>query len=333
MSAPEVWIEDVSASSAHEVKSILYGLAIIGFLRFDAVGAALFVRTIEAAMRMPQSLRRWYLSIIAEIVASDSGIGFVIWTARRYVKTPEVMAGILTIGLLGLICDQAIRMAHRRVAAAQGHPISLRLQPKEAAAFDTGADASGILTEAQARGLTIKHIFITHTHWDHIQGFPFFTPIYVPGFEITVYGERGFGKNIESLLCGQMDRDYFPIQREDLRAKINFVFLDDEPVKIGDVTVTQFQDFGREKIYDADQELIPAQDLYVVTLSNGYSFAARGSGRISMRISSSAASRWRWLKASKPAAAGLSCWGSIARRLSRCRVTCQTAAPPGSMQG
>ncbi len=39
---------------------------------------------------------------------------------------------------------------------------------KEAAVFDTGADASGILTEAQKRGLTIKHIFITHTHGDHI---------------------------------------------------------------------------------------------------------------------------------------------------------------------
>ncbi len=83
------------------------------------------------------------------------------------------------------------------------------------------------------------HLFITHTHWDHIQGFPFFAPIYVPGCEITVYGERGFGKNIESLLCGQMDQDYFPIQREDLRAKINFVFLDDTPVKIGEVTVTR----------------------------------------------------------------------------------------------
>jgi phosphoglucomutase len=50
------------------------------------------------------------------------------------------------------------------------------------------------------------------------------------------------------------------------------------PKAFGDVTVTQFQDFGREKIYDADHELIPSQDLYVVTLSNGYSFAARGSG-------------------------------------------------------
>ncbi len=39
---------------------------------------------------------------------------------------------------------------------------------KEAAVFDTGADASGILDEAKTRGLTVKHIFITHTHGDHI---------------------------------------------------------------------------------------------------------------------------------------------------------------------
>ncbi|MBA4135995.1 MAG: phospho-sugar mutase [Opitutus sp.] len=50
------------------------------------------------------------------------------------------------------------------------------------------------------------------------------------------------------------------------------------PQKFGDVAVTRFQDFGREKFYDADGEQIPAQDLYIVTLANGYSFAARGSG-------------------------------------------------------
>ncbi|MDO8540275.1 MAG: phospho-sugar mutase [Opitutaceae bacterium] len=50
------------------------------------------------------------------------------------------------------------------------------------------------------------------------------------------------------------------------------------PKAFGDVRVVKFQDFGREKIVDPDGEPIPAQDLYVVTLSNGYSFAARGSG-------------------------------------------------------
>jgi len=50
------------------------------------------------------------------------------------------------------------------------------------------------------------------------------------------------------------------------------------PQAFGDTAVTKFQDFGREKFYDADGEQIPAQDLYLVTLANGYSFAARGSG-------------------------------------------------------
>ncbi|MFZ4764845.1 MAG: response regulator, partial [Roseimicrobium sp.] len=83
------------------------------------------------------------------------------------------------------------------------------------------------------------HLFITHTHWDHIQGFPFFTPIYIPGYEITIYGERGFGKNFETLLSGQLDRDYFPIQREDLKAKLNFVFLGEEPVRIGEALISR----------------------------------------------------------------------------------------------
>ncbi len=56
----------------------------------------------------------WTYLIIAEIVAAKSGLGFVIWQARRYLKTPEVMAGVLVIGLIGLLTDQLVRAAHRR---------------------------------------------------------------------------------------------------------------------------------------------------------------------------------------------------------------------------
>lgn len=57
----------------------------------------------------------WTYLIIAEIVAADSGIGYLIWTARRFVKTPEVIAGVVVIGLIGLITDQLLRMLHRRM--------------------------------------------------------------------------------------------------------------------------------------------------------------------------------------------------------------------------
>lgn len=56
----------------------------------------------------------WTWIIVAEIVAANSGIGHAIWSMRRFVKTPEVMAGILTVGIIGLVTDQAIRLLHRR---------------------------------------------------------------------------------------------------------------------------------------------------------------------------------------------------------------------------
>jgi NitT/TauT family transport system permease protein len=56
----------------------------------------------------------WTYLIVAEIVASNSGIGYQLWTARRYGKAPEVFAGILTIGVIGLATDQIIRALHRR---------------------------------------------------------------------------------------------------------------------------------------------------------------------------------------------------------------------------
>jgi NitT/TauT family transport system permease protein len=57
----------------------------------------------------------WTYLIIAEIVAADSGLGYVIWTARRYMQTDQVMAGVFVIGLIGLCSDQALRALHRRL--------------------------------------------------------------------------------------------------------------------------------------------------------------------------------------------------------------------------
>jgi NitT/TauT family transport system permease protein len=57
----------------------------------------------------------WTYLIIAEIVAADKGLGFVIWAARRYMNTSEVMAGVVAIGLIGLLTDQLLRLLHKRL--------------------------------------------------------------------------------------------------------------------------------------------------------------------------------------------------------------------------
>lgn len=56
----------------------------------------------------------WTYLIVAEIVASNSGIGYVIMSSKRYGKVDTILAGVLVIGIIGLATDQAIRWAHRR---------------------------------------------------------------------------------------------------------------------------------------------------------------------------------------------------------------------------
>ncbi|WP_227309778.1 ABC transporter permease [Acidisoma cellulosilyticum] len=62
----------------------------------------------------------WTYLILAEIVAADNGLGYVIWTARRYMKTDEVMAGVFVIGIIGLVTDQAMRAGHTWLFRDQG---------------------------------------------------------------------------------------------------------------------------------------------------------------------------------------------------------------------
>jgi len=109
---------------------------------------------------------------------------------------------------------------------------------EEVLVFDAGSGIRELGLELMKGGPRRIHLFVTHTHWDHIQGFPFFTPAYVPGFELVVYGAEGFGKSLEAVFRGQLDQDYFPVQMEDMNASIEFRHLTPEPVRVGDVTVT-----------------------------------------------------------------------------------------------
>ena len=54
-------------------------------------------------------------------------------------------------------------------------------------------------------------LFVTHTHWDHIQGFPFFVPAYIKGNRFLIHGAHGVGKSFEKIFRGLMDPSYFPV--------------------------------------------------------------------------------------------------------------------------
>lgn len=81
------------------------------------------------------------------------------------------------------------------------------------------------------------HLFITHSHWDHIQGLPFFEQLYNPNATITIYGPAGLGRPFEDILMLQMQKIYFPVRRSELRAKIKFAELQEENFMAGSFAV------------------------------------------------------------------------------------------------
>ena len=103
--------------------------------------------------------------------------------------------------------------------------------------FDAGSGIRDLGQELMDGTVLKLNLFVTHTHWDHIQGFPFFMPAYSPDFEITVWGAEGFGKDLESIFRGQLDRDYFPVQMEDMQSSLHFRHLTENPVTINGVKV------------------------------------------------------------------------------------------------
>ena len=77
------------------------------------------------------------------------------------------------------------------------------------------------------------HLFFSHVHWDHIQGFPFFDPAFVKGNVIHLYGGNNVSRTLEETLAGQMDHPSFPVHLTDMGAKMVFHGVSDtEPAEV-----------------------------------------------------------------------------------------------------
>jgi CheY-like chemotaxis protein/phosphoribosyl 1,2-cyclic phosphodiesterase len=98
----------------------------------------------------------------------------------------------------------------------------------------TGAHRLGQALMAAAQGPVRGHLLITHTHWDHIQGFPFFAPMFAEGSEWDLYAP---GERLEAVLSAQMQHPYFPVTLAQLAATIRYHDLVEGALPVGGVRV------------------------------------------------------------------------------------------------
>ena len=154
--------------------------------------------------------------------------------------------------------------------------------------FDCGSgikQLSDSLAAAKVQRLSAR-IFISHTHWDHINTIPFFGPLYVRGNQIEVFGPYQGDLTIERAIAAQMESVYFPVTIREFGARLIFRDLREETLDFGPVRIEtmllkhpgyclgyKLTCFGRSVCYITDNELYlktdPRYDLaYVERLAN-----------------------------------------------------------------
>jgi anti-anti-sigma factor len=83
------------------------------------------------------------------------------------------------------------------------------------------------------------HMFFTHTHWDHIQGFPFFRPFHVPGNSFDIYHVH---EHVPAALTRQMEATFFPLQFEQIEATLKFhILAAGEQVRVADAVISSIE--------------------------------------------------------------------------------------------
>jgi phosphoribosyl 1,2-cyclic phosphodiesterase len=132
--------------------------------------------------------------------------------------------------------------------------------------FDLGTGVREL--GAATRGATSAHVFISHYHYDHLQGLPFFGPVFHPASRFSIRGPTRGGRTVKEVLSQQMQPPYFPVTVDVFRAQVEYVpFEAGDRARLGEVQVSAIEanhpggnliyrvDFrGRSVVYATDTE-------------------------------------------------------------------------------
>jgi phosphoribosyl 1,2-cyclic phosphodiesterase len=143
----------------------------------------------------------------------------------------------------------------------------------------SGARIMGIAYASQNPPPLRYHVLFSHFHWDHVFGFPFFSPAYNPKVTLDFYSPDS---NMESYLCGIMKVPFFPIRMENMMSQKNFR-VPENPFSVGPVIITykkmnhpggsysyMMKHNGKKFIYATDVEL--TSDDFIVNEENSFFF-------------------------------------------------------------
>jgi len=119
--------------------------------------------------------------------------------------------------------------------------IEIRTDNNELIILDAGTGIFPLSQTLLAELPVTANVLITHSHWDHIQGLPFFIPNFIPGNTLRLHGsfDPVSGKGVEQVMSVQLQYSYFPVREAEMKARIEYVTLaPNQPFQVGSATVT-----------------------------------------------------------------------------------------------
>jgi phosphoribosyl 1,2-cyclic phosphodiesterase len=121
--------------------------------------------------------------------------------------------------------------------------IEIRTDDNELIILDAGTGIFPLSQTLLSELPVTANVLITHSHWDHIQGLPFFIPNFIPGNTLRLHGSFDpiSGKGIEQVMSVQLQYSYFPVREAEMKARIEYVTLaPEQSIQIGSATVTPY---------------------------------------------------------------------------------------------
>jgi len=162
--------------------------------------------------------------------------------------------------------------------------IDITINSGEKIIIDAGSGMRLLSKEILSEKINHINLFLTHSHWDHIQGFPFFIPIYIPNFSIKIFAASPTYERLLDILKGQMKSIYYPVPFKKIGANIEFEKIRKSGIVIDGVKISsiltnhplethafKFEENGKTLAFMSDNEL-DHQDIATVPYEEHLNF-------------------------------------------------------------